>query len=288
MSLSLSSLGAERAAPHCLPVPAVDFAALKARQQTVWASGDFAVIGATLQLAAEALCEAADLRAGSRVLDVACGHGNTAIAAARRFCEVSGVDYVPALLERARERARAERFAIEFLPGDAEQLPFEAHSFDRVLSSYGVIFAPRQEVAAAELLRVCRPGGCIALANWTPQGFVGEVFALMSSFVAPPAGVASPFEWGTEAGLERLLGGGRAELELRRTSIDFRYRSPVHWLETFRSWYGPTRRVFEQLEPQRRAELERALLELVAARNRADDGTLVVPAEYLEVVARKR
>lgn len=276
----------------CTPVPThapeLDFVALKARQQATWATGDFAVVGATLQIVSETLCEAVDLRAGSEVLDVACGHGNTAIAAARRFCDVSGVDYVPALLERARERARAERFEIDFSHGDAEALTFPDASFDFVLSTFGVIFTPRHEVAARELLRVCRPGGRIGLANWTPEGFVGETFRLMSRFAPPPAGAPSAFEWGTEDGLLGLFGEGARSVRVERRHLSFRYRSPQHWLEVFRTWYGPTRRAFESLDAPRAAELERALVELLERFNRATDGSLAVPSEYLEVVIEKR
>lgn len=274
----------------CLPsVPAptnLDFGAVKARQQATWASGDFAVIGATIQSVAEALCDAVDLRAGSDVLDVACGHGNAAIAAARHFCRVRGVDFVPSLLERARERALAERLEIEFSHGDAEALPFPDASFDCALSTFGVMFAPRQELVASELLRVVKPGGRIGLANWTAEGLIGEVFRVLSRFAPPPAGLASPFAWGSERELARLF-GPTAEVRVRRAEFAFRYRSPEHWIDVFRTWYGPTKRVFDGLDEARRAELAAALSDLLRRHDRAQDGTLIAPSEYVEVVVEK-
>jgi SAM-dependent methyltransferase len=268
------------------PNTPLDLTALKARQQATWASGDFAVVGATIVLVSENLCETVDLRPGADVLDVACGAGNTAIAAARRFCKVTGVDYVPALLERARERARAERFEITFAEGDAEALPYPDGSFDFVLSTFGAIFAPRQELVARELLRVCRPGGRIGMANWTPTGFVGDTFRVMSRFAPPPAGAPSPFAWGSDEGLAQLFAGAKS-VRTKRTLFDFRYRSPEHWLDVFQTWYGPTRRAFEALDAAQGRELAAALLEMLARHNRAKDGTMVVPGEYLEVVVEK-
>ncbi len=267
--------------------PVVDFTALKARQRATWADGDFAVIGATLQIVSEQLCEAVELRAGARVLDVACGHGNTALAAARRFTRVDGVDYVEALLERARERARAERFDIDFRFGDAEELPFDDDSFDTTLSSFGVMFAPRAELAARELVRVAKPGGRIGLASWTRSGLIGQVFAVMSRFVPPPAGVATPFVWGEEAQLERLCAGAQL-VKCERRSFVFRYRSPEHWIEVFRTWYGPTKRAFESLDDSARAQLEAALIDVLRSANVARDGALAAPSEYVEVVLEKR
>lgn len=278
--------GRSDCSPTAPVTPTIDFDALKARQRATWASGDFAVIGATLQVVSEELCEAAELRAGSRVLDVACGHGNTAIAAARRFTHVDGVDYVESLLERARERARAERFEIGFALGDAEALPFEDATFDAVLSTFGVMFAPQQELAARELVRVTKPGGRIALANWTPNGLIGEVFRVMTRFVPPPAGVASPFAWGDEEELARLCEGARIVHAERRPFV-FRYRSAEHWIDVFRTWYGPTKRAFEALGDLRRAELEAALLDVLRRANVARDGALAAPSEYLEVVLER-
>jgi ubiquinone/menaquinone biosynthesis C-methylase UbiE len=264
----------------------LDIAALKARQQATWALGDFSVIGATIQSVAEELCSAVDLRAGSDVLDVACGHGNAALAAARHFCRVRGVDFVPELLERARERARAERLEIEFALGDAEALAFPDASFDCVLSTFGVMFAPRQELVASELLRVLKPGGRIGLANWTAEGLIGDVFRVLSRFAPPPAGVASPFAWGSERELARLFGPA-ANMRVLKSEFAFRYRSPEHWVEVFRTWYGPTKRVFDGLDEPRRIELSNELCAALSRQNRAHDGTLIAPSEYVEVVIEK-
>lgn len=265
-----------------------DFAAVKQRQQQTWAAGDFSAIGATLQIVSELLCEAVDLRAGQRVLDVATGSGNTALAAARRFGEVVGIDYVPALLERGRARAAVEGLAIELRDGDAEALPFADASFDVVLSSFGVMFAPDQERVARELLRVCRPGGRIGLANWTPDSFIGEIFRVNARYISPPPGLKSPMLWGREERLGELFGDGVSSLALERRRFVFRYRSPEHWLEFFRTHYGPTRKAFEALDPAGQAALESDVLDLLIRFNHADDTTLVVPSEYVEVVATRR
>jgi ubiquinone/menaquinone biosynthesis C-methylase UbiE len=265
----------------------VDLRAVTQNQQKVWSEGDFGRIGSMIVLVAEQLCEAADLRAGERVLDVACGHGNVALAAARRTWElVVGLDYVPELLERGRERAAAERFEIEFVEGDAQQMPFEDESFDAVLSTFGVMFAPDQQRAAAELLRVCRPGGRIGLANWIPDGLVGEMFKTVSVHAPPPPGVAPPTLWGTEGHLHDLFGDSISELRAERRTVKQRFRSPEHWLEVFRTWFGPTKMAFEAVGPAGEEALAadlRALLE----RHNVDRTTLVVPTDYLEVVATK-
>lgn len=265
----------------------LDLRAIKGKQQQTWAAGDFAAVATTLVVVSELLCEAADLHAGERVLDVATGSGNTAIAAARRFCDVAGVDYVPALLERARERATAERLAIEFREGDAEAIPYPDASFDVVLSTFGTMFAPDQEQAARELLRVCRPGGRIGMANWTPEGFIGEMFRTTGRFVPPPAGLMPPVLWGTEARLRALFGDGIASLTLTRRLYTFRYPSGEHWLEFFRTYYGPTLKAFEALDAGGRQRLAADLLDLARRHNQATDGTLAVPAEYAEVIAVK-
>jgi SAM-dependent methyltransferase len=265
--------------------PSPDLKAIKGKQQQTWASGDFAVVATTLPIVSELLCEAVDLHAGERVLDVATGSGNTAIAAARRFCAVSGVDYVPSLLERARERAAAERLEIDFREGDAEAIPALDATFDVVLSTYGSMFAPDQEQAARELLRVCRPGGRIGMVNWTPEGFIGEMFRTTGRHVPPPAGLKPPVLWGTEARLRELFDGGVTSLSLTRRMYIFRYTSAEHWLDTFRTYYGPTLKAFEALDLAGQQALAADLLDLAHRHNRATDGTLAVPAEYAEVVA---
>jgi ubiquinone/menaquinone biosynthesis C-methylase UbiE len=265
----------------------VDLRAVTENQQKVWSEGDFGRIGSLIALVAEQLCESADLRPGERVLDVACGHGNVALAAARRTWEpVVGLDYVPALLERGRERAAAERFEIEFVQGDAQEMPFEGESFDAVLSTFGVMFAPDQQRAADELLRVCRPGGRIGLANWIPEGFVGEMFKTVSGHAPPPPGVAPPPLWGTEQHLHNLFGDRISELRAERRTVKQRFRSPEHWLEIFRTWFGPTKVAFERVGPEGEEALGADLRALVERYN-IDQTTLVLPTEYLEVVATK-
>ena len=266
----------------------VDSAALKERQRRAWASGDYAAFGAPLLVMGELLCEAVDLRPGWRVLDVATGSGNTALAAARRSCDVTGVDYVPGLLERGRERAAAERLKVSFVEGDAEDLPFPDASFDAVLSSVGVMFAPDQEKAAGELLRVCRSGGRIGLANWTPDGFASELAALFGRYAGPPPGLQPPALWGTEGRLRELLGDGVASVEVSRRSFVFRYRSVEHYAEVLRRDLGPTRQTFEKLDGAGEQELRGELADLVRRFNRSGDGTMVVPSDYLEVVALRR
>jgi ubiquinone/menaquinone biosynthesis C-methylase UbiE len=266
---------------ECAPI---DFGAVKDRQQAMWASGDFAIIGTTLQLVGESLCEVAGARAGSLVLDVACGNGNAALAAARRFCDVTAIDYVPALLARAQERARAERQSIRFLEADAERLPFADGSYDLVLSTFGVMFAPDQRRAAHELLRVCKPGGRIALTSWTPEGFIGEVLRMVGRYVPPAPGLASPLQWGSPRALARLFGADAAVIHAQRKDFAFRYRSPQHFVETFRRFYGPTLKAFEALDANRQAALAAELTQLASARNVDRNGALNVQGEYLECV----
>ncbi len=265
----------------------LDLGAIKARQQVAWSSGDFAAIGATLVVSSETLCETVDLHAGQRVLDVATGSGNTAIAAARRWCDVTGIDYVPALLERGRERAAAERLAVNFQEGDAEDIPFLDGFFDVVLSTYGVMFAPNQEQAAQELLRVCKPGGKIGLVNWTPEGYIGQMFRIIGQYVPPPSGLKSPMLWGTEARLRDLFGEAVTSLEVRRSNFVFRYRSVEHWVAFFRTYYGPMLKTFAALDANKQAALAHDLGKLLQQFNRSDDATLVVPSEYVEVIAIK-
>jgi ubiquinone/menaquinone biosynthesis C-methylase UbiE len=266
--------------------PTVDLAALKAKQRATWASGDYAVVGTTLQIVGERLCETIDLRSGSRVLDVAAGNGNATLAAARRFCEVTSTDYVPALIEHGRARAAAEGQAIDFRVEDAEALRFPDASFDVVLSTFGAMFTADHGKAAAEMLRVCRPGGTIAMANWTPEGFIGQVFRTIGKHLPPPPGAKSPALWGTREAIEAMFGAGAASIELVPQSFAFRYRSAEHFVEVFRTWYGPTHKAFQALG-EGGAGLEADLKALLDRLNTADDGTLVVPSAYVEVVIRK-
>jgi ubiquinone/menaquinone biosynthesis C-methylase UbiE len=266
---------------------APDFAAIKQKQQATWASGDFAVIGTTLQIVGETLAEAADIRADERVLDVAAGNGNATLAAARRFARVTSTDYVPALLVRSEARAQAEGLAVEYRVADAEALPFEDGSFDAVLSTFGVMFAPDHARAAGEIMRVLRPGGRVGLANWTPEGFIGQLFKIVGAFAPPPPGLTSPAAWGTEAHLVKLFGPRAANIRCERRMFNFRYRSPAHWLQMFRDYYGPTHKVFGSLEPARKEELSREVTALLDRFNTAGPRSLVVPAEYLEAVITK-
>jgi ubiquinone/menaquinone biosynthesis C-methylase UbiE len=265
-----------------------DLHALKNRQQAAWASGDYAVIGTTLQIVGEQLAEACDLRTDERVLDVAAGNGNATLAAARRGCAVTSTDYVGSLLERGAERARAERLDVAFQVADAEALPFDDASFDAVLSTFGVMFSPDQARAAAELARVCRPGGRIGLANWTPEGFIGQVFKTLGRHLPPPAGVQPPSRWGVEANLHTLFGETAGAISVTPRIFNFRYRSAAHFIEVFRTWYGPIHKAFAALPADGAAALERDLTELLMRMNRAGSAALVVPSEYLEVVVTRR
>jgi len=263
----------------------VDLETVKTRQQAMWASGDFSVIGTTLQIVGETLCEAVDLEAGSRVLDVACGNGNAAIAAARRFCRVTGVDYVPSLLQRAGDRARLEQLDVRFMEGDAERLPFSSSQFDVALSTYGIMFAPDQAQAAREIARVVRPGGKIGLANWTPEGFVGQLLKTVGRHVPPPAGVASPALWGVEAHLRDLFPDVRS-LRATRRDFTFRYESAQHFIDVFRKYYGPTYKAFRALDVEGQARLSADITEVAAGFDRGKS-SFVVPGEYLEVVIER-
>jgi len=264
--------------------PPPDLSAVKARQQGAWSSGDYAIVGTTLQIVGEQLCETLDIHAGQKVLDVASGNGNAALAAARRWCEVVASDYVPSLLERARERAAADRLQIGFEIADAEALPFDSGSFDVVMSTFGVMFTPDQARAAAELARVCRPGGKIGLANWTPDGFIGQLFKTIGKHMPPPAGVKSPALWGTRERIEELFGSAAASIRVEPTEFVFRYRSPEHWLHVFKSYYGPLLKTYAALEPAAQSALTDDLLALIASFNRSTTGAMVVPSEYAEVV----
>lgn len=265
-----------------------DFVALKTRQQTAWASGDYAVIGTTLQIVGESLAEACDLRWDERVLDVAAGNGNATLAAARRGGQVTSTDYVPGLLDRGAERARAERLDVKFQVADVEELPFEDASFDVVLSTFGVMFAPDHARSAAEMARVCRPGGRIGMANWTPEGFIGQLFKTLGRQLPPPAGVQPPSLWGSEAHLRTLFGDSAANIEATPKLFNFRYRSAAHFIDVFRTWYGPVHKAFAALPPEKAQVLESELTELLNRLNRAGPNALVVPSEYLEIVITRR
>ncbi|ARP97637.1 class I SAM-dependent methyltransferase [Pseudorhodoplanes sinuspersici] len=265
-------------------VPAPDLAAIKTAQQAAWTSGDYAVVGTTLQIVGEDLCEALDIRAGQTVLDVAAGNGNVSLAAARRWCEVVSTDYVPSLLERGRERANAEGVSIQFQQADAEALPFADDSFDVVVSTFGVMFTPDHDRAAAEMVRVCKRGGKIGLANWTPDGFIGQLFKAIGKHMPSPAGAKSPALWGTRARITELFEPHAVSVKSAQRNFVFRYRSPEHWLDVFKTHYGPVLKTFAALDTVNQEALQHDLLALVCQFNRTDDGTMVVPSEYLEIV----
>lgn len=264
-----------------------DYTAIKQRQQATWASGDYSVIGITLQIVAESLAEAADVRAGTDVLDVAAGNGNATLAAARRFASVTSTDYVPALLDKGRQRALAEGQQVQFQVADAEQLPFDDGSFDVVLSTFGAMFCPDHVRCADEMLRVLRQGGRIGLASWTPQGFIGRLFKTISAHVPPPAGLISPVLWGTEPHIVELFGSRAVELRSERRMFNFRYRSAAHWLQVFRDYYGPTLKAFAALDARGQQALEGDIKMLLDELNTAGQASLVVPSEYLEVIITK-
>jgi len=277
-----------RAAVHEPASPQPDLAALKAKQQATWASGDFAVIGTTLQIVGETLAEAIDVRAGERVLDVAAGNGNATLAAARRFAHVTSTDYVPALLEKGKARADAEGLMVRFEVADAEDLPFQDASFDVVLSTFGAMFTPDHARPAREMLRVLRSGGRIGLANWTPEGFIGQLFKVIGAYLPPPAGLKSPALWGTEPHIVALFGSQAADIRCARRHFYFRYLSSAHWIQIFRDFYGPTLKAFAALDTAGQAALEQDIVALLGRLNVAGSSSLVVPGEYLEVVIVKR
>jgi len=266
----------------------LDLEALKKRQQAAWSSGDYAVIGTTLQLVGEQLAETCDLLADERVLDVAAGNGNASLAAARRGAKVTSTDYVGNLLERGAERARAEGLDIAFQVADVEALPFDDASFDAVLSTFGVMFAPDHAKSAAEMARVCRPGGRIGLANWTPEGFIGQLFKVLGKHLPPPAGAQPPALWGVESHLQQLFGERAAGIAVTRRTFNFRYRSAAHFIDVFRTWYGPVHKAFAALPAEGAGALEKDLTELLNRLNRAGTRSLVVPSEYLEIVVTRR
>jgi len=277
---------------ECLPSvaekPTPDLKAIKAKQQVSWSSGDYAIIGTTLQIVGEQLAEAMDLRAGRTVLDVAAGNGNVSLAAARRWCEVTSTDYVESLLARGRRRAEAEGLKIKFQIADAEDLPFPDASFDAVVSTFGGMFSPDQDRTAEELVRVCKPGGRVGLANWTPEGFIGQMFKTIGKYLPPPTGVKSPAIWGTRSWVETTFRAAASTIAAEPRLFVFRYRSAQHFLEIFRTYYGPMLKAFEALEGGSRKALARDIIDLVGRFNTSGDQTMVVPSEYLEVVITKR
>jgi SAM-dependent methyltransferase len=274
--------------PQAAPATTPDLGAMKSRQHAAWSSGDYAVVGTTLQIVGERLCEALDLRAGQTVLDVAAGNGNATLAAARRWCDVVSTDYVPALLERGRARAAAEGLTIAFQEADAEALPFADGKFDVVMSTFGVMFTPDQDRAAAELARVVRSGGKIGLANWTPEGFIGQLFKVLGKYLPPPAGARSPALWGTRARIDEMFGAKASAVVVEARDFVFRYRSPHHFLDVFQTYYGPTLKAFAALDEASRKSLHDDIIALIDRLNRTDDGTMVVPSDYLEIVVTKR
>ena len=275
---------------ECRPVLATtpDLTAIKAKQQSAWSSGDYAVVGTTLQIVGEQLAEAMDLRAAERVLDIAAGNGNATLAAARRWCDVTSTDYVEALLARGQKRAEAEGLRVAFQKADAEDLPFADGSFDAVMSTFGAMFSPDQSRTADEMLRVCRSGGRVGLANWTPDGFVGQMFKTIGKHLPPPSGVKSPALWGTREWMEKAFGPGSSSIAAERRSFVFRYRSAQHFLDTFREYYGPMLKAFEALAGVGRKALARDIIDLIGAFNKSGDDTMVVPGEYLEVIVTRR
>jgi len=269
-------------------VPAPDLDRIKTKQRATWASGNFSVIGTTLQIVGETLAEAVDICAGERVVDVAAGNGNATLAAARRFAHVTSTDYVEALLVDGARRAEAEGLEVEFQVADAEALPFADGQFDAALSTFGIMFTPDHARAAREIVRVVRRGGRIGLANWTPEGFIGELFKVVGRHLPAPAGIEPPALWGTEPHIVRLFGGQAADIRCQRRQFNFRYESVAHWIQVFRDFYGPTHKAFEALEHSGRIAFERDLAELLQRRNVGGSRSLVVPGEYLEAVIVKQ
>jgi len=267
---------------------APDYTEIKRRQQATWASGDFAVIGVTLQIVGESLAEAVDIRADDRVLDIAAGNGNATLAAARRFANVTSTDYVPDLLDNGRTRAAAEGLEVDFRVADAEDLPFPDGHFDVALSTFGAMFTPDHTRPAREMLRVVRDGGRIGLANWTPEGFIGQLFKVIGAYIPPPAGLKSPALWGTEPHIVELFGAKAADIRTTRKHFNFRYRSAAHWIQIFRDFYGPTHKAFAALDLAGQSALAKDIKALLNKCNIAGPESLVVPAEYLEVVITRR
>ncbi|MCL4768083.1 MAG: methyltransferase domain-containing protein [Hyphomicrobiaceae bacterium] len=269
-------------------IPAVpDYAAIKSKQNAAWASGDYARIGTTLQIVGESLAEAMDLSPAAKVLDVAAGNGNATLAFARRWCRVTSTDYVESLLARGRARAEAEALDVDYQVADAEQLPFESGAFDAVVSTFGVMFTPNQLKAASEMLRVCRPGGRIGMANWTPEGFIGQLFKTLGKHVAPPAGVNSPALWGSRPWIEEVFAGRSRSIAINDRDFVFRYSSPDHFVDFFRTYYGPVHKAFLALDARGQTALAADLHATIARFNTASDGSMRVPSAYAEIIVTK-
>jgi ubiquinone/menaquinone biosynthesis C-methylase UbiE len=268
-------------------VSRIDHRQMQARQQTSWAGGDYAVAGNALQMVSEELCESVNLCQDERVLDVAAGSFHASLAAARRWCEVTATDHASDLTSRGRERTEARAVGVQFVDADAEALPFADQSFSAVISAFGAMFALDQERAASEMIRVCRRGRRVGLANWTPEGFIGQLFATIATHAPGTTSGSSPFLWGTTDRLEELF-GVYGSVWAARKHVALRARSPMEWVDKLRASYAPVLKTFAALDAARQKSLRGSLLELVTRFNRAKDSTMLVDAEYLEVVVTRR
>ncbi|WP_299723836.1 class I SAM-dependent methyltransferase [uncultured Tateyamaria sp.] len=273
---------------HTTINPATDFTAIKAKQNVAWGSGDYSKVGVTLQITGEELAEAMAINPDSKVLDVAAGNGNATLAFARRFCDVTSTDYVPELLEASRSRAEAEGLFVTYKVADAENLPFEDQSFDAVVSTFGVMFTPNQKQSAAELQRTVKPGGKIGMANWTPDSFIGHLFKTIGKHVPPPAGLNSPALWGSRDWIDETFGEACNVISFQHKNFLFRYRSAAHFLEYFRTFYGPMQKAFEALDETGKAALQSDILALIARFDTSTNETLCISSEYAEVIVQRR
>jgi ubiquinone/menaquinone biosynthesis C-methylase UbiE len=265
-----------------------DYEAVKVKQQSTWAAGDYAKIGSTLQITGELLCESMALKAGQSVLDVAAGNGNASLAAARRFCQVLSTDYVPSLLEQGKQRSDANGFPIKYEVADVENLPYDENQFENVVSTFGAMFAPDQKSVVSELIRVCKPGGKIGLVNWTPESFIGQLFKVIGQYISPPAGLSSPMLWGTKEFIEQNFSNAAQEINIVERDFIFNYESAEHWIDVFRTYYGPTHKVFEALNNEKQEQLRADIITLIEKNNLANDGKMYVPSSYLEIVIKKK
>lgn len=259
-------------------------ATAEARHHGFWVVGDYTRIGVSLQMTGEQLCETMDLRAGQSVLDVASGNGNASLAAARRFCRVVATGHATPVLDKSRKRAEAEGLPIDYRLAEVEALPFADAQFDNVVSTFGVMFTVNQAQTTAELTRVCKAGGKIGLANWTPQGFFGQLVNVIESHIQPPDGVCSPSTWGNEEFIQTTFQPYARSIKTYDRAFSFRYQSPTHWVDVFMADYGPSMSAFEALDESDNLALRRDMLNVINRFNRATDGTMVVPSEYIDVV----